>query len=59
METNNHNQDHLNFGTGGGIDLLKIQMPDWLLHFFQQPKPHRCPDINENLIEGYPTDDEF
>lgn len=58
---NNHNSDNhdFNFDSGAQIDLMRISMPQWLQELFRNPSICTAPDINENIIEGYPIDDDF
>lgn len=59
---NNQNSDNPNFNFGSDnkqIDLMRISMPNWLQELFRNPAVCSFPDINENIIDGYPTDDEF
>lgn len=58
---NNQNTDNpnFNFGSGNQIDLMRISMPEWLQELFRNPSICIFPDINENVIDGYPIDDEF
>lgn len=58
---NNQNADNQNFNLNAGnqIDLMRISMPQWLQELFKNPAVCISPDINENIIDGYPTDDEF
>jgi hypothetical protein len=59
---NNQNTDNPNFNLGSGnkqIDLMRISMPEWLQELFRNPAIGFYPDINENIIDGYPTDDDF
>lgn len=58
---NNQNKDNLNFNLGSensSID-LKSKMPDWLLGFFKVSNVCQLADIDNDLIEGYPIDDDF
>lgn len=56
QDTNNPN---FNFNAGNQIDLMRISMPKWLQELFKNPTICTAPDINENIIEGYPIEDEF
>ena len=58
---NNQNTDNPNFNLGSDnqIDLIRVSMPQWLQELFKGPSITVFPDINENIIEGYPIDDEF
>lgn len=58
---NNPDTDHpnFNFGSGNQIDLMRISMPQWLQELFKNPAICTFPDIDENIIEGYPIDDDF
>lgn len=58
---NNQNTDNpnFNFGSGNQIDLMRISMPEWLQELFRNPSICTFPNINENVIDGYPIDDEF
>lgn len=58
---NNPDTDHpnFNFGSRNQIDLMRISMPQWLQELFKNPAICTFPDIDENIIEGYPIDDDF
>lgn len=58
---NNQNTDNpnFNFNAGNQIDLMRISMPQWLQELFRNTAICTLPDINENIIDGYPIDDEF
>ncbi len=59
---NNQNSDNQNSNFGSGhspMDLMKVSIPDWLQELFSYHSICACPDINEGIIEGYPTDDDF
>ena len=58
---NNQNKDNQNFNLGSdntSID-LRSKMPDWLLGLFKVPNVCQLTDIDTDLIEGYPIDDDF
>lgn len=59
---NNQNTENQNAGNGSGnspIDLMRVSMPEWLQELFSNHSICTFPDINEGIIEGYPTDDDF
>lgn len=58
---NNQNTDNpnFNFNSGNQIDLMRISMPQWLQELFKNTPICTAPDINENIIEGYPIEDEY
>lgn len=57
-ENHNKNNRNLNLGSENSID-LKSKLPDWLMGFFSPSMICAVADINDNLLEGYPTDDDF
>lgn len=58
---NNQNTDNpnFNFNAGNQIDLMRISIPQWLQELFRNTAICTAPDINENIIEGYPIEDEY
>lgn len=57
MEEHNKNS-RPNIGSDNSID-LKSNLPDWLLRFFNPPMICGAADINDDMLEGYPNDDDF
>lgn len=60
MENNQNKDNHFNLGSDNTSSIdLKSRMPDWLLGFFKVPNVCQLADINTDLIEGYPIDDDY
>lgn len=57
-ENHNKNNRNLNLGSENSID-LKSKLPDWLMGFFSPSTICAVADINDDLLEGYPNDDDF
>ena len=61
MKKNNHSKENFNIGETGdlsGIGTIPNPIPSWMESFFKTY--HLFPvEINDNLIEGYPIDDDF
>lgn len=57
----NHNKANrnLNFGSENSSIDLNSKLPDWLLGFFRPEIIGSASDIDKDLIEGYPRDDDF
>lgn len=61
MKKNNHNKENLNIGETRnitGIGTIPNPIPTWMEAFFKTYHLFSI-DINDNLIEGYPVDDDF
>lgn len=58
MEEHNKNSRNSNIGSENSID-LRSNLPDWLLGFFNPPMICTAADINDDMLEGYPNDDDF
>lgn len=60
MEDNhNKNSRNLNLRSQDTSIDLKLNLPDWLLEYFNPFVICTAADINDNLPEGYPDDDDF
>lgn len=57
-ENQNKDNRHLNFGSENSSINLNSKLPDWLLEFVRPPMVYTS-DPYENVLEGYPEDDDL
>ncbi|MNF10711.1 hypothetical protein D3C80_2117430 [compost metagenome] len=63
MKKNNHNKESINLHETGDlstwIGAIPNPIPEWMRDYFKSYSYQFPVNINENLVEGYPVDDDF